>query len=140
LRYLQSTGLTPHLHRRVDTRPARFVIGLDEDVDWRWLDGTPVNPAFYLGRVEEVTADGSVVTTLWERPSGREAFAPLSLAEHFAGQAPSPGDLLRIWTWMELREDQPPVDHYRIEVETQTLSEEERELLTELVDELKREA
>jgi len=59
----------------LELRPARFVLGLEEPLHWSKLkeaNGAPVNGAFYIGRVEEVT-DDEVLATVWERPSGREA-------------------------------------------------------------------
>jgi hypothetical protein len=128
----------PQLQRQVDVRPGQFVVGLDEDVSWDDLPVTPINPAVYLGRVEEVTREGLVVATLWERPSGREAIATLSVDDDFGRDAPSAGDLLRIRTWVEICEGGETRARSHVKVETQQLSSDERAELKRVRDALER--
>ena len=103
-RYVPEVIRHPNIVTALDIRHARFLVGQNEDAGWDHLEAAKSAPtlrAFYLGRVEEVAGD-AVATTIWEVPSGREAATALSVDEHFAGKAPSPGDFLRIWTWVEL--------------------------------------
>lgn len=99
--------------------PQRFAVGA---LDPAWLSGhesadsvplprpwpkapasAPVNLAFYYGRVSSATTeDGQVSATLWERPSGRSLLASLPWDRTFRPDPPKPGDLLLIWTWVEL--------------------------------------
>jgi hypothetical protein len=130
------------LETRLDLRPARFVVGVGESV--RWTDlveerAAPVCPAFYLGRVEEVMED-SVLATIWERPSGREASTTLSVQTQLNGQCPPPGSLLRLWTWLELPGGGEQVSRLKVEVEPPRLDELERQRLRALVETLKHEA
>jgi hypothetical protein len=99
-------------------RPARFVVGLDElvgaDEDKALppisVKSAPLRVANYLGRVEELNETGKITATVWEIPSGREAVTTLSptdpaiIRESFE-PPPELGDLLRIWTWVELAQD-----------------------------------
>jgi hypothetical protein len=127
-RFLPTAAKEAHLGRRVPVRPARFVVGLEEHEE-PWpaevvgqLQGAPQRAAIYLGRVEEVGPKGELTVTVWETPSGREAVTTLSagdaviLPELTTEQRPEIGDLLRIWTWIELDErgNQTPRVVYRV--------------------------
>jgi hypothetical protein len=143
-RFLPGPTRPPGLTTRLPVRPARFAVGLGEPVRWAEFPSTgsaPLLPAFYLGRVEEVSPEGSVLVVLWERPSGRELSTALSAERDFpAGGRPVPGDLLRVWTWVELREREDgrcdQVEQIRVEREPPRLTEGERESLIALVVEL----
>lgn len=114
-RFLPTAPKPVRLKRHVSVRPARFVVGLDElvgaDEDQALppisVDSAPLRVANYLGRVEELDEAGEITATVWEIPSGREAVTTLSptdpavVRESFE-PPPEPGDLLRIWTWVEL--------------------------------------
>lgn len=142
LRHLPGPPRPSGLETRLDLRPARFVVGLGEPVQWAGLagqGGAPVCPAFYLGRVEEVVED-EVLVTVWERPSGREATTALSVEEHLGGRRPPVGSLLRLWTWLELPGEGKQVERLRVEVQPPRLDESERQWLRGVVAELKREA
>jgi hypothetical protein len=126
----------------LDLRPARFTIGLGERVRWEdlpWADSAPSCGAFYLGRADAVT-DEEVLATLWERPSGREATTTLNIRDHFEGQPPNPGDLLRIWTWVELPGEGEQRPGIKVTVETRELTEAERRHLGEVADKLEKSA
>jgi hypothetical protein len=141
-RYLPAATRPPgELYSRLDLRPARFVVGLGEPVRWAALSGAdaaPVCPAFYLGRVEEVTEE-EVLATVWERPSGREATTALSIEEQLGGRRPPPGSLLRLWTWVELPGGGEQVPRLEVEVEPPRVEEPERQRLRALVESLKQE-
>lgn len=141
-RYLPASARPPGaLRSQLDLRPARFVVGMGEPVRWSTLAGAgaaPVCPAFYLGRVEEVTEE-EVLATVWERPSGREASTALSLDEHLGGRRPPPGSLLRLWTWVELPGGGEQVPRLEVKVELPRLEESERQRLRVLVESLKQE-
>jgi hypothetical protein len=144
-RFLPGPTRPPSLVTQLPVRPARFPVGLSEPVQWDDLPeaaSAPLTPAFYLGRVEETGADGAVVATLWERPSGRELSTTLSVSEHFQGQAPLSGSLLRVWTWVELLEGE---DHratarnrVKVSVETPEASEKELKQTQHLLERLSR--
>jgi len=95
------------LFRQVPVHPARFVVGMDEP-EWplfppaEKVQGTAIQCASYVARVEEVDEDGHVTVTLWERPNGREGLTALSVDEHLGGQRPNVGDLVWIWTWVDV--------------------------------------
>jgi hypothetical protein len=139
LRHLPATPRLPGLESRLDLRPARFVVGLRERVHWTELAGArsaPLCPAFYLGRVEEVEEE-QVLATVWERPSGREATATLSIPKDLGGRRPPLGSLLRIWTWVELPGGGAQVPRLQVEIERPRLSETERQKLRASLDSLK---
>lgn len=144
-RFLPGPTRPPELTTRLPVRPARFAVGLAEPVCWpefKVAESAPLLPAFYLGRVEEVSPTGAVQALFWERPSGRELSTELSADAHFsAGGRPVPGDLLRVWTWVELREcgdgNCERVERIHAEREPPRLTEVERGELTALAAELK---
>jgi hypothetical protein len=78
---------------------------------------------------------------LWERPSGRQMSTQLSVASHFQGTSPVPGDLLRIWTWVEVRETAEGqgerIDRTRVMRESPRLENADREELTALAAQLR---
>lgn len=133
-RHLPRPVRPPGLETQLELRPARFALGLGERVKWHALkeaEDAPVNGAYYLGRVEEVVGD-EVLATLWERPSGREASTTLSVKEQLRGEAPAPGSLLRIWTWVELPGNGEQRPRLKVEVERVQLDESERSELLAL--------
>jgi hypothetical protein len=144
-RFLPGPTRSPGLSTRLPIRPARFVVGLAEPVRWaefKAAESAPLLPAFYLGRVEEVGPAGEVLAVLWERPSGRELSTELSLQEHFStGGRPVPGDLLRLWTWVELREREEgrceQVERAQASREPPRLTAAEREELSALASTLR---
>jgi hypothetical protein len=143
-RFLPGPTRSPGLVTRLPVRPARFPVGLGEPVLWpdfQEAQSAPLLPAFYLGRVEEVTSEGMVLATLWERPSGRQMSTQLSVASHFQGTSPVPGDLLRIWTWVEVRETAEGqgerIDRTRVMRESPRLENADREELTALAAQLR---
>lgn len=114
-RFLPAAPKPVCLERHVSVRPARFVVGLDElvgtDEDQALppisVESAPLRVANYLGRVEELDEAGEITATLWEIPNGREAVTTLSPTDPAIMPTsfeppPEPGDLLRIWTWVEL--------------------------------------
>jgi len=127
------------LHR-VDTRPQRFLVGADEQVEppEDQLSDAPVNTTLYLGRVDDVE-DSIVSATVWEHPSGRQGMVFLEIDADFEGPEPCFGDLLRIWTWVELPGGGVVTPRKRVQVERRELSEAERAELQELVDRWKAE-
>jgi hypothetical protein len=138
-RFLPEAPGELRLVHQVDVRPGQFAIGLEEPaLKEEWLQGEPVQVAQYLGRVEEVSPSGDVTVTLWERPSGREAMSTLDVAKHFKGNWPRAGDLLHVWTWMELLPgDENPHPRIHIDTETRKLGDSERARLHDLLLELK---
>lgn len=121
-------------------RPLRFAVGLDvfgaHSFPRDRCLHAPLDPAMYLGRVEEVGAHGTVTVHLWEYPNGRESTAVLSL-DDLNGHETHPGASLRIWTWLEWPDDQPePIPRQHIEVRNKTLSETDRDTLARLIAEL----
>jgi len=140
-RYLPRPVRAPGLETRLELRPARFALGLGEFFRWDEIDearNAPVNGAFYLGRVEEVSGD-DVLATVWERPSGREASTTLSVKDNFQGKAPASGNLLRIWTWVELPGQDERVPRLKVEVEEPQLTDTERQELRALAESLEKE-
>jgi hypothetical protein len=110
---------------RLDIRPTRFALGLDQPVHWERLaeaHSAPCRTAFYLGRVKDVT-EGDAVALLWEYPNGRESLTSLSVRRDFGGEPPAPGSLLRIWTWVELPGEGQHLARRKIEVKAPVLSE-----------------
>jgi len=119
-RFLPTDPRPVSLERRVPVRPARFVVGLDELIGSEEDQALPPIPvryaplrvASYLGRVEEIDSAGEITATVWEIPSGREAVTTLSPTDPAVvpgafEPTPQPGDLLRIWTWVELPAEGP---------------------------------
>ena len=148
LRFLQLPLPEARLVRkghRPPIRPARFPVGLDlEEADpvrlpkrvTDRLESAPVKPAFYLGRVEEVDSEGELTVRMWEWPSGRETLASLSADEHLEGPRPRPGDLLHVWTWIELPGSGEVDRRVAVQLEKPRLEEQEREALRRLLDSL----
>jgi hypothetical protein len=127
------------LETRLDIRPKRFVVGLGEEEAWKeplTARSAPMRRAFYLGRVEEAGRGDEVLATVWECPSGREALATLAVAQDFKGETPTPGSLLRIWTWVELPGHGECTEHREVRVKPPELSAEERQELRAFLDEL----
>ena len=123
----------------LDIRPKRFVVGLGEEEAGKepgTARSAPMRRAFYLGRVEEAGPGDEVLATVWECPSGREALATLSVAQDFHGEAPTPGSLLRIWTWLELPGDGECIERREVQVKPVELSTRERQELQAFLDEL----
>jgi hypothetical protein len=128
LRHLPRPVRPLGLRTRLDIRPMRFAVGLERPVHWERLAEArtaPSQAAFYLGRVREVGED-TVLALVWEHPSGRESLASLSVQADFGGEAPTPGTLLRIWTWVELPGGGHQQLRRKVEVEPHRLSDEER--------------
>ena len=140
LRFLPAEERTrPTLKTRVAVRPARFAIALEKVNEWPDLGAAPVSRARYLGRVQEVGPGDEVLATLWECPSGRAVLAELSVAKEFEGNAPRPGDVLDVLTWVELPGGGRKVLHHRITRHPRKLSEEERGELRQLITALEQE-
>lgn len=140
----QDPKLLPTLARRIPVRPARFPVGLDR-VDRSLspppekIGGTALSVAAYLGRVDEVSRAGEVTVTLWERPNGREGLTTLSVRKHLGGQRPGMGDLLWIWTWVDVAKTGRSKDRIHVEVESRTLGDADRARLQALLAEIVRE-
>lgn len=127
-RHLPRPVRPPGLKTRLDIRPMRFPVGLEQltaGVPEVEANAAPANTAFYLGRVKEVGED-AVLALVWECPSGREALATLSVREDFGGEPPVPGSLLHIWTWVELPGQDVRQPRRKIAVEAPQLSEAEQ--------------
>ena len=128
-RHLPRPVRPPGMKTRLDIRPMRFPVGLEQLVAGppeTAADAAPVNAAFYLGRVKEVSGD-AVLALIWECPSGREALTTLSVQKDFDGEPPIPGSLLKVWTWVELPGQRVRRLRHKVEVEAPELSEEEEE-------------
>jgi len=102
------------------------------------LGGAPLHPAIYLGRVEEIGSGGELTATVWETPSGREAVTTLVARDLLPVstvyvERPQIGDLLKIWTWMELREGGAQVPRVVFDVVPSTLDEQAPEQLDEVI-------
>lgn len=130
------------LARQVPVRPARFPVGPDEPGKPLFpppekVEGTALSVAAYLGRVEEVSEDGQVTVTVWERPNGREGMTSLSVNDHLGGRTPATGDLLWIWTWLDaIAETHAPKEQIHVEVETRALDTSDRARLHVMLAEL----
>lgn len=130
-----------NLLRRVPVHPARFVVGMDEPErplfpPAKKVKGTAIQCASYVARVEEVGEDGAVTVTLWERPNGREGLTALSVDEHLDGQWPNVGDLLWIWTWVDVHEGARK-NRIHVVAEKTELTNEDRSALGRMLDQLK---
>lgn len=130
------------LFRQVPVHPARFVVGMDEP-EWPLfpppdkVEGTAIQYASYVARVQEVDEDGNVTVTLWERPNGREGLTALSVDEHLGGQRPNVGDLLWIWTWIDVVNRRRKKRIY-VEREQPKLTHADRQLLGSIAEQLTR--
>lgn len=102
------------------------------------LQGAPLDRAFYLADVDEVDEEGNASLTLWECPSGRALYGSLPRLDERdrLGPDPAPGDRLWIWTWRELLGPGEEVTRRFVKVERRELTEEEKEYLRQLADEL----
>jgi hypothetical protein len=103
----------------------------------REVQGTAIQCASYVGRVDDVGEQGEVTVTLWERPNGREGLTTLSVDKHLAGKPPSVGDLLWIWTWVDVTERRRKNRIYT-EVECSELTGEDLQQLRELLARLQK--
>ena len=92
-----------------------------------------LDPADYLGRVEEISDGGEITARLWEYPSGCESV--VILREEQLDEPTHPGAALRIWTWMEWPRDAEagPEPRLYIEVRNKELSDAERTEIAALV-------
>ncbi|WP_437780658.1 hypothetical protein [Sorangium sp. So ce1097] len=129
---------TPALSRQVPVRPARFPVGLDRPdkpllPPPEQVEGTALSIAAYLGRVDEVSDLGLVTVTLWERPNGREGLTSLSVHDHLGGRTPATGDMLWIWTWIDVAEDRTEKPKIHVDIETRELDDEDRARLSALI-------
>ncbi len=132
------------LRRSVPVHPAHFVVGMDDE---KWplypeglagnkVEGTAIQCASYVARVEQVTEKGEVSVTLWERPNGREGITTLLVNGPLEEKWPSVGDLLWIWTWIDVVNGQAKTKIH-VEIEHAELSEADRTDLKKLLAELK---
>lgn len=134
LRHEEGTPDERSFVRRVAVPPGRFILTdprtdmpareiprdlLDPGVPGASI--TPLNPAVYLGRIEEIGDDGSCLVRVWEVPGGQAGTATVTRQQLGKAEA-IVGDTLRIYTWVELpvapdpdgkRNERP---HMRIEV------------------------
>lgn len=127
-------------HEPVDQRPMRFAVGLEQFgagvMREELCASPPLDPAVYLGRVEEIEASGAVIATVWEYPSGRESVAVLP-ADALSQPNTHPGASLRIFTWMEWpRESAAPGPRVHVEVRNKQLSAQDMADIRQLLDEL----
>ena len=123
-RHLPRPVRPPGLKTQLDIRPMRFPVGLEQltaGAPETEATAAPVNMAFYLGRVKEISGD-VVLALVWESPSGREALATLSVHADFGGDPPVPGSLLHIWTWVELPGQDVRQQRRKVQIETPQLS------------------
>src|SRR5262249_5858430 len=135
------------LVRRMPLRPGRFTVGLGDAQrgmkpprDRVKTRGTPLSAAAYVGRVEEVAADGEVTVRVWARPSGGEGLTTLDAWGGAFDREPSPGDLLWIWTWTDIWREHGEVrraERVHVEVERRELDEGERARIRTLLAELR---
>jgi len=104
---------------------------------------TPINPAVFLGRVEEVDEDGSCLVRVWEVPSGQGGTATVTL-QQLGNKEVVAGDTLRIYTWIALPVEpdadgvRDPRPRMRVEVTPREVSIPELEALQTRVAELQR--
>lgn len=143
------------LSRRLAARPGRFLVNNPRSAtpDWqippdflsRGAIVAPLQPALYLGRVEDLTPDQGCLVRVWEVPSGLTGVANLT-REQLVGQDIAVGDTLRIYTWIEvpLSPTGDPLDErpeLRVEVTPRSpLSPAQREALAAAAAALAREA
>lgn len=106
---------------------------------------TPINPAVFLGRVEEIGEDGSCLVRVWEVPTGQAGTATVT-RDQLGKKEVVAGDTLRIYTWValpvELDADgeRDPRHHMRIEITPREVSLPELEALRARVAELEQDA
>lgn len=126
--------------RRMPVEPGVFSVGLEafaEVEDHARRAGLPPLPAVdfdsapfdverYLGRVEEISASGTVIATLWEVPSGRHGTAAFESDTRFQPEAPRVGALVHVWAWSERSDDGEVKTKNLVRVENRVLTEEER--------------
>lgn len=140
--------------RRVAVPPGRFIL-VDpgtatpaREIPPRLLDPgepgemvTPINPAVFLGRVEEIDEHGSCLVRVWEIPSGQAGTATVT-RQQLGYQEVVAGDTLRIYTWIALPVEpdadgtRDPRSRIRVEVTPRELSMPEIEALRARVAEL----
>lgn len=136
------------LSRQVPVHPARFVVGMDEEKRPLYpeglqppkVEGTAIACASYVARVDQVTERGEVSVTLWERPNGREGLTTLLVDTHLGGKRPLAGDLLWIWTWVDVVDhdgESREVPKIHVDIETRELTDEDRNHLRDLVAQLR---
>ncbi len=132
------------LSRQVPVHPAHFVVGMDdvkrplypERLPASKVEGTAISCASYVARVDQVTERGEVSVTLWERPNGREGLTTLLVDGPLEGKRPSMGDLLWIWTWVDVV-DGKATTKIHVEIETRELTADDRKHLRALVAQLR---
>jgi len=128
----------PTILREIAARPARFVVGMDEDgtPPADELRGAPATSRFYLGRVEHLYRDpdhgDQVALTVWEQPNGRELLVDLPVGLFPDDTKPRAGDLVRIWSWVEYDHPGQPADRIHVKLEQAELSEETKTKLAAL--------
>ncbi len=130
--------------------PAHFVVGMEEDKRPLYperlpeglpegiVEGTAISCTSYVARVDEVSARGEVSVTLWERPNGREGLTTLVWDKRLGDERPEAGDLLWIWTWVDVVEGKS-IDKIHVEIERAELTEEDRLELGALLERLREE-
>jgi len=128
----------------VPVHPAHFVVGMDDEKRPLYpeglkagkVKGTAISCASYVARVDQVTKRGEVSVTLWERPNGREGLTTLAVDGALEGKWPSMGDLLWIWTWVDVVRGEATTKIH-VEIEKAELSEADRIYLRGLLAELR---
>lgn len=133
----------PGLLRQYAMRAGTYTVRPEPTEPWDQLpegvlQGASLDRAFYVADVDEVDEEGNASLTLWESPSGRALYGslpPLPPHERL-GPEPSPGDRLRIWTWRELPGAGEVVPRRFVQVERRELTEQERDALRRLAEEL----
>jgi hypothetical protein len=127
---LAPPGPRAPLERSVAARPGRFLVGFDGRSLYpppEKLSGIPLSTAAYVGRVEEVDPEGGVTVRAWARPSGWEGLTIIDTHKAEFDRAPSAGDLLWIWTWVESRRGaESTAERIVIEVEHRELGQDDR--------------
>ena len=134
------------LRRQVAVHPAHFVVGMEEDKRPLYpeglpegiVEGTAISCTSYVARVDEVSARGEVSVTLWERPNGREGLTTLVWDKRLGDERPESGDLLWIWTWVDVVEGKK-IDKIHVQMERAELTEEDRAHFQELLNEMQSE-
>lgn len=131
------------LVRRVPVRPGRFLMGFDGKRPLSpprdQVNGIPLSVASYVGRVEEIDGDGEVTVRVWARPSGWEGLTTLDAGKPTFEREPSVGDLLWIWTWIDVLSDRSEEKRIYVEVEHRQLVETDRMRLRALAAKLREE-
>ncbi|HMY22050.1 MAG TPA: hypothetical protein PKA58_37250, partial [Polyangium sp.] len=102
------------------------------------VEGTAISCTSYVARVDEVSARGEVSVTLWERPNGREGLTTLVWDKRLGDERPEAGDLLWIWTWVDVVEGKK-IDKIHVQIERAELTEEDRAHFQELLNEMQSE-